>query len=339
MNESRRPLTTRALLVLLLLFPASACSSEGLADYVARLDENGLATSPGANGHWLLTSELRHLAAGPYWSADAARVSRAARKDWADPLPAIVDFHEQLAAAGIPLVVAPVPAKAAVVSGALPEGIDLVDPGAADQAFLSVLADAGVRVVDLRAVLGEDGAGYCRTDSHWSPAGIERAAAAIADELVRLGVEPGALETGTSQRDIEVRGDLAKLPGGEDVPTERLPIRFVGVPADPEGRPIAPDPESPVLLLADSHGLVFHAGGDMLARGAGLPDQLALALGQPVDLVAVRGAASNAARMALLRRGADALADKRAVVWVFSVRELSQSSQGWRKLPLGLASE
>ena len=36
-----------------------------------------------------------------------------------------------------------------------------------------------------------------------------------------------------------------------------------------------PDRTSPVLVLGDSHVLVFHDGGDMHAAGAGLPDQLA----------------------------------------------------------------
>ena len=56
------------------------------------------------------------------------------------------------------------------------------------------------------------------------------------------------------------------------------------------------------MLLGDSHNLVFHAGDDMLASGAGLPDQLALELGFPVDLVAVRGSGATPARINLFRR-------------------------------------
>ena len=41
-------------------------------------------------------------------------------------------------------------------------------------------------------------------------------------------------------------------------------------------------PLGPVILLADSHGLIFSAGGDMHTTGAGLGEQLAHELGIPV---------------------------------------------------------
>ena len=46
----------------------------------------------------------------------------------------------------------------------------------------------------------------------------------------------------------------------------------------------ADERQSPVLLLGDSHVLVFQAGGNLHARGAGLADQLALELGFAVDV-------------------------------------------------------
>jgi alginate O-acetyltransferase complex protein AlgJ len=69
----------------------------------------------------------------------------------------------------------------------------------------------------------------------------------------------------------------------------------------------------------------------MHARGGGLADQLALKLGFPVDLVAVRGSGANAARISLLRRR-DSLAGKKLVVWCLGARELSRSD--WRKIPV-----
>ena len=98
----------------------------------------------------------------------------------------------------------------------------------------------------------------------------------------------------------------------------------------------ATDPASPIVLLGDSHNLVFHAGGDMHATGAGLPDQLAFELGTPVDLVAVRGAASTAARVNLLRRAQRDPAywdGKRMVVWCFAARELTEGD-GWPVVPI-----
>ena len=71
----------------------------------------------------------------------------------------------------------------------------------------------------------------------------------------------------------------------------------------------------------------------MHARGAGLPDQLALELGFPVDLVGVRGSGATPARINLARRKGG-LAGKKLVVWVFGARELSEAAQGWAKVPV-----
>ena len=62
------------------------------------------------------------------------------------------------------------------------------------------------------------------------------------------------------------------------------------------------DPLSPVVLLGDSHTLVFDTGEDMHTQGASLADHLLLELGFAVDLVGVRGSGGTAARINLLRR-------------------------------------
>ena len=74
----------------------------------------------------------------------------------------------------------------------------------------------------------------------------------------------------------------------------------------------------------------------MLAKGAGLPDQLALELGFPVDLVAVRGSGATPSRINLLRRAQkdpNYWTGKKWVIWCFSAREFTESD-GWRKVPL-----
>ena len=70
--------------------------------------------------------------------------------------------------------------------------------------------------------------------------------------------------------------------------------------------------------------------------GAGLPDQLALELGFPVDLVAVRGSGATPARINLLRRAQkdpNYWAGKKWIIWCFAAREFTESD-GWRKVPL-----
>jgi len=96
------------------------------------------------------------------------------------------------------------------------------------------------------------------------------------------------------------------------------------------------DPGSPVVVDGDSHALIFQAGGDMHARGAGLADQLALEMGMPVDLIGVRGSGATPARINLFRRAQQNPSywdGKRVVIWVFAAREFTESD-GWRIVPI-----
>jgi alginate O-acetyltransferase complex protein AlgJ len=107
-------------------------------------------------------------------------------------------------------------------------------------------------------------------------------------------------------------------------------------PAQPTLNPVQLDRNSPILLMGDSHTLVFHEGGDMHARGAGLPDQLAREFGTPIDLIGVRGSGATPARTTLMRRvraNPNYLKNKKLIIWCFSAREFTESS-GWQKVPI-----
>ncbi|MEM8960654.1 MAG: hypothetical protein AAGD38_04180 [Acidobacteriota bacterium] len=278
---------------------------------------------------WLfLPAELRHLAAGEYWGDAAQEASRAPRADERDPLPAILDFHRQLEAKGIRLLLVPVPTKAAVYADRLPGDPPAGRLDAADRRFIEVLRDEGVEVVDLAPVFAaaQSDALYCRQDTHYAPQGIALASAAI---LAALDTPDWLAAEGTTYelRDetLTIEGDLwLMLPEPRPAQEELTFTQVVDV------GPI--DPESPVLVLGDSHALVFHVGGDLHAEGGGLADRLAAELGFPVDLIGVRGSGATPARVSLLRRG-DALDDKKVVIWVFAAREFTQS-QGWAKVPI-----
>src|SRR6184192_440303 len=74
----------------------------------------GAAVIAGADGWFFLSSDIRFLSVGQFWGTDAAKVSRAHKPEAADPIPAIVDFHDQLKKRGIELLLVPVPPKAAI---------------------------------------------------------------------------------------------------------------------------------------------------------------------------------------------------------------------------------
>lgn len=320
-----------------------------LAAKAERAFETGELVVPGTDGWLFFAPELRSLSIGDFWGDAAGQASRAPRADARDPLPAILDFRDQLAERGVELLFVPVPAKAAVyprhVSQAARDAYQTGPPPRLDLAhgeFVERLREEGVRTLDLlplylkRWADGDDRL-YCRQDTHWSGRGLELAAEAIAGELARpdepewldpaRGRSPSPPPTAAGTRDVTLTGDLwrdLQLPDGEKPPTETLPLTFV------EG--FEPWRESPVLLLGDSHVLVFHAGGDLHAEGAGLPEHLSRELSLPVDLIGVRGSGATPARVNLLRRG-DGLAGKRVVVWVLSVREYTEG-QGWQKVPV-----
>lgn len=291
----------------------------------------------GSDGWFYLSAELRHLEAGEFWGSKAAAVSRATKPEYADPLPAILDFHAQLAKAGVELIVVPVPAKATIYPEHLPDDFQgLEKGGATDDAFLDVLRAEGVKVVKLAPVFAAnrghaEGPLYCLTDSHWSGVGCVVAAQEIAKSLPEAGAGSSPYESEWQR--VEISGDL-----GAGL-RETLRVRKVGRKGPGGLEAIAADEKSPVVLLGDSHNLVFHAGGDMFARGAGLADQLALELGFPLDVVAVRGSGATPARINLLRRAQKNSAywkGKKCVIWCFSVREFTESD-GWRKVPISSA--
>jgi alginate O-acetyltransferase complex protein AlgJ len=255
----------------------------------------------GTDGWLFLTAELRHLGVGKFWGDAASAVSRATSPDKADPLPAILDFHQQLRATGVELWIVPVPPKALMNPERLGALATVRGHHPAYDDFYALLRKEGITVVDLRdAWKQHNGADlYCRTDSHWSGQGIVSAARVLAERIKTNGWHTATARTSfvAETREVSFTGDLAR--GGDQ---EALSVQFTGTSEGNRLSPVAPADGSPVLLLGDSHNLVFHSGGDMHARGAGLPDQLGYELGFPVDLIAVRGSGATPARINLMRK-------------------------------------
>ena len=268
------------------------------------------------------------------------------RADRRDPLPAITKYSQALTQVGIDLLFVPVPPKAVVYPEKVSDAVTIPIPvprlDRAHQLFYEQLREDGVEVLDLTELFiterfHPDGPVYCRTDTHWSGTGCTVAAAAIAERIRSRAwfAELDIQSYSAAWYSITITGDLTHE-GGIPAPEEELRLRGVVTGTGRDRSPVPPGPNSPIVLLGDSHNLVFHAGDDMHATGAGLPDQLAFELGLPLDLVAVRGSGATPARINLLRR---AQADpeywsrKQLVIWCFAARELTESD-GWRLVPI-----
>ena len=303
-------------------------------------------TVMGVDGWLFFGPELRHISLSSFWGPRAATVSRSRRPEDADPLPAIQDFKRQLNELGVELLLLPVPPKAIVFPEKVSDAITIPIPvprlDQTNQKFYELLRMNGIEVLDLTDLFiaerfHPDGPLYCRTDTHWSGSGCTVAAAAIAN-VIRGREWYSELDTHSytaAWYSTTITGDLTQ-PDPTAGPQEELRLRGVVTNTERGRSPVPPDRDSPIVLLGDSHNLVFHAGGDMHATGAGLPDQLALELGLPVDLVAVRGSGSTSARVNLLRRAQsdpEYWSRKRVVIWCFAARELTESD-GWRIVPI-----
>lgn len=292
---------------------------------------------PTDSGWYFLPSELEHL------RSEASPTTLSGEKN---PIPAIKSFQEALAAKGIKLYVLPVPEKAIVRMDQLVSADQLeAAQGYAQvtERFVVALKESGVSVIETRELLTQAAAKasaegdpvYCRTDSHYTPATCELIAKTIA---TKLRADLPALPTPANKLSpvagapmkISIKGDL--VPEGT---TETLAFTPVQASAESKSPPAA-DPASPVLLLGDSHCLVFHSGGDMLATGGGLPDQLGATLGFMPDVIAVRGSGATSARIDLYRKARKNptyLAGKKAVVWCFAARDFTQAD-AWKTVPL-----
>jgi alginate O-acetyltransferase complex protein AlgJ len=314
----------------------------------AAAEQAGTIVVPGRDGWLFFSGELRHLGVGKFCGPEAARVSKAARPEHADPLPAILDFQAQMEKAGIELLLVPVPAKAVVYADMVcdrvksgPEGPPRLD--ASHQEFYRLLRQKGVKVLDLTADFiahrnDKEGPPFCKQDSHWSGWGCALAARRLAVEIKQRPWAAGVprLKLVGEVKPASLDGDLRQALGGDKPAEETLWLRCVGLAGQGEAAPAEPDRQSPLVLLGDSHNLVFHSGGDMLAQGAGLADQLALELGFAVDLIGVRGSGATPARVNLLRLArADTqyLGRKKLLIWCFAAREFTESA-GWQKVPV-----
>ena len=290
----------------------------------------------GHDGWFFLPAEIRHL-------ATAAQAPALTGEN--DPLPAILDFNKALAAKGIRLVILPVPEKSLIRADQLFAAADVAAAAGYAKAtgrFIDALKKQGVDVMDTVPVLTAEAARaakggdpvYCKTDSHFTPHTTAVLARAIAEHLREVAPDAvrktaGAPVLGKESK-ITIQGDLAP-----DGTKEELTFQDV-LKASGSNEPPATDPTSPVLLLGDSHCLIFHSGGDMLAKGGGLADNLGVTLGGVPEIMAVRGSGATAVRVNLYRKArkdSSFLAKKKVVIWCFAAREFTQSD-GWKIVPL-----
>ena len=320
------------------LLEASCLQERAVPTYqelLLRLLRRGNEQAIASTGGWLdYTADVEHVT-GPGVLQPGAAGPRAVET--------LVQFHEVLDAAGVRLLLVPVPTKSSVEPQFLARGGSPVAPGGAENpdtaAWLEELRAAGLELLDLSALLDEartdDMPLFLPRDTHWTPATMRRVAAAVAARTAELGGLPVPASHAFTTRELRVEGagdlvGMLNLPPGSDV-FEPMQLELEQVQSGDQLW--APTRDAEVLLLGDSFTRVFSDPELELGTSAGLAEHISLALGRPLDVIAMSGGGAAAVRTALARR-ADGLAGKRVVIWEFTLRELSADADSWRWIEL-----
>lgn len=303
----------------------------------------------GLDGWLLHRGELQHLNAGSYTGENALQANPKAPPEYADPVPAIVDFHHQLKERGIDLFLMPVPVRPAIYPESVlgPEAFagrktipNLYHPL---QELLHAVQEQGVRVVDLTPVFlqhrerPKQGAVFCRSDTHWTPYGITLGAQILAAEIKQMPWYESVPKTKFRQRWTTlphhgVTYEDYEEASGETLEPEELQMRSIKRSTKKGQKKLKLRwPESPVILMGDSNATKWSP------QQSGLPHILAFEFGFPVDVLAVPGGGANETRLNLFRKLRDEpeyLDAKRVVIWCFSARAFTNTSEGWIPIPL-----
>ena len=349
----------RSVAVAILVLVACACS-----DPNAELEENFRSTSAvmatqvvanskktvlGREGWVFVKGELEYLATGSFVGDSAPAANPTARPEHADPIPAILDFHRQLAERGIDLFVVPVPVRPAIY----PEGV-LGSEAFADRAaipnldspleeLVSRLREQGVQIIDLAPrflKLRRDpkrGPLYLRSETHWTPFGVSLAARAVAAEIKDKPWYEGVVKLEFRQRWVEktwAGGTYRALERATGIAHDLNPVqarRITVKTAAGLKRLEMRHPDSPVVVVGDSNTIWWRK------FQSSLPHQLAFELGFPVDVLSTKGGGANETRLNLVRHARSEpayLESKRVVIWCFSARAFTNTGKGWIPIPL-----
>jgi len=261
-----------------------------------------------------------------------------------DPLKAIFDFKEQLAARGIQLVVMPMSTKPMIqpemLVGPSAAGADLQNDSFAE--FQQTLESNGVHVFDptptLRAMAKSGAKQFLESDTHWSPEAMHEVSLRLGEFLRKNYGLPLVPEVYSLQReDVSSLGDIAemlKLPSDQTLfPKQKVTIQKV---VSKDGSPWQADRSSEILLLGDSFSNIYSLEGMGWGGSAGFAEHLSWALARPIDKIVINAGGAYASRQELMRqsmRGVDRLANKKIVVYEFSMRDLAQGDWKMIKLP------
>lgn len=303
---------------------------------------------PGRDGWLFYRPDVDYITGPPFLDPSQLRRRAHVARVQPDPVKAVVDFRNQLAARGIDLIIVPVPMKPGVDTEKLSPRAEQTAPlhNASFLEFKSRLENAGVRIFDPRPLLIQrktmlkNAPLFLETDTHWRPETME----VVAENLAALISSSSSSSSSSSaplqvaEKEINGLGDIARmlrLPPEQNLyRPEKVTIHEVSS----GNTPWRPSKDADILLLGDSFSNIFSLEALGWGESAGFAEHLSRALGGiSLDCILRNSDAAFATREMLSRdlaRGHDRLADKKLVIWEFAARELAFGD--WKMLDLKL---
>jgi hypothetical protein len=257
-----------------------------------------------------------------------------------DPVAAIVDFRNQLAAYGIQLLVMPVPNKDSIYPDQLTARAKDLQSVVAPRTrgVLEKLRGSNIEVLDLFKEFRQARSTsavplYLQQDTHWSPAGVALAAKAAARRLTVLGwVRPGQIEYKERPAPVQRLGDIVHMLQVPMVERNLNPesISSVQVIRYDDNQPYKDGVEGEVLVLGDSFMRIYQQDSP---TSAGFIAHLAKDLKQPMMSLVNDGGGSTLVREELTARPIF-LQNKKVVLWEFVERDIGLGIKGWARTRL-----
>lgn len=292
---------------------------------------------------WLFyRPDVDYITGPPFFDPAQMRLRARVDRVQPDPVKAIVDFRNQLAARGIDLIAMPVPMKPGIDADKFSTRVDSTAPlhNASFTEFKARLENAGVRVFDPgpSMIRRKNSAPlYLESDTHWRPETMEFAAENLA-ALIPPSTSAPRAQLQFAQKEIRGLGDIARmlrlLPSQNFYLPEKVTIHEV-LSGNTTWRP---SKDADILLLGDSFSNIFSLDALGWGESAGFAEHLSRALGgRSLDCILRNSDAAYATREILgrdLARGRDRLAGKKLVVWQFAARELAFGD--WKLLEMKL---
>ena len=313
--------------------PIQARARGWLAD---SLGKGGRGVVPGIEG-WLFDErELRPITGAGPLAQDLSAPKEAAGK----ARDHVLAFARGLKERGVPLLLIPIPMKAALYPEMLtrssPDDSDAPLYHPAQQALYEQLAKEGIDVQDITTALLQlkqrHKDVFFKQDSHWTPEAMQEIARAVAAHVRKKfpGVAPNdPLISDARAPDAAGFGDLAdRLYLHPEFVVEKESKVLVSFPS------LANDPKSPITLLGDDFVSLFDDPRFGYVEGdnghAGFAQHLALYLGTPVDALVSPPADPMASAKAFASRFDDVVKSKKLVIWLVPARDLLLPSTAWQ---------